>query len=109
MKTVWKYPLLWTHPHDMVLDMPEGAEPIHFGFQEASPYVWALVDTEQPKKRRTFVLLGTGHEFPGREYLKHIGSTMIEQTPQVDVGLDRLVPGLPTSFVFHLFEKLAEF
>jgi hypothetical protein len=61
MLTVYKYnvPL-----EDVIfLDLPEGAKILSFQVQHNRPTIWALVNSNAPKKRREFRIFGTGHPF----------------------------------------------
>lgn len=58
------------------VDLPIGAEVLHFGVQNEEYYIWAKVDEEQmEKKERWFRTFGTGHNIPEQK-LKHIGTVM---------------------------------
>ena len=85
MKTVWKYP---THPDEFHLNLPAGAQVVHFDMQQGEPTMWVLVDTEAPLVIRVFFGAGTGHPLP--DDARHIGSC-----------IDREI-----GFVWHLFESV---
>ena len=83
-RTIWKFPLPF--PEDWPeMDMPAGAEILHFALQDNVPTIWARVEPGAPLQRRFFRFSGTGH--PLDETVgAHIGSCF--QGP----------------FVWHLFE-----
>jgi hypothetical protein len=58
MKTIYKYPI---DASLAALEMHSGAIPLTVQLQDGRPYLWALVDTEQPKELRDFEIYGTGH------------------------------------------------
>ena len=68
------------------MDMPEGAEPLHFGIQNDEPTLWAKVDPDNPIVSKKFMLFSTGYWFED-DHLKYIGTV---------INLDR--------YVWHLFE-----
>jgi hypothetical protein len=87
MKTIYKYQL---GVGDFVsLFLPAGAQVLTVQTQNGVPYVWAMVDTEQPVQRRDFCWRGTGHP------LGDVGPYV--ETIQVSDG----------RLVFHLFEAPA--
>lgn len=43
------------------IGMPKGAHVLCVQAQRGVPFVWAIVDPEQPTETRTFRLFGTGH------------------------------------------------
>lgn len=59
-KQVWKFPIL----RDRQIEMPEGADIITLMVQDGTACIWAIVDTEAPKVKRTFLVVGTGHDIP---------------------------------------------
>ena len=83
---VWKYPVPFEDEFE--LDMPDGAELLHFGNQFEKGQLWALVDPSQPLAKRTFRVAGTGHSMDGGLYYYYIG------TAQFGGG----------ALIFHLFE-----
>jgi hypothetical protein len=85
MITVYKYPVVLND--EFTLGLPGKARVLTVQVQRGKPYLWALVDTEEPSRLRHFRLAGTGHPInePISEYLG---------TFQVEGGL----------LVFHLFE-----
>ena len=83
MKTVWKYP---THPDELTLNLPIGAEVIHFAMQHGKPTMWVLVNPDNPNSSYTFHVVGTGHPIENNK-ARHLGSC-----------IDRV-----NDFVWHLF------
>ncbi|KKM98906.1 hypothetical protein LCGC14_1153160 [marine sediment metagenome] len=86
MITVWKFPLSYLDRFS--LEVPLGAEFIHFDMQGSIPTVWALVNSDNSKQRRSLRMAGTGHELPAGYDYSHIGSC-------IDAN---------TGLVWHLFE-----
>ncbi len=99
MKTVWKFP--FEVDDTIEIEMPRGARILHINVQtqrlpefagggvlREAPCMWALVDPDEPKVKRSFILAGTGHTLPDFP-MKHLGTFKMAQ--------DRLV--------FHVFEK----
>lgn len=89
MLTVFKYPV---PPHDTFgLELPAGAEILHFNSQNDKMFIWAKVDTDAELEARAFRLAGTGHDLldmiPSHN-LSYIGSTKIHGD----------------ALIFHLFE-----
>lgn len=85
--TIWKYVL---DKPVMDIEMPQGATILTVQTQHGKPCLWALVDENRPRSIRTFVSVGTGHEFPkALAHHYYIGTFQIEGT-----------------LVFHVFESL---
>ncbi len=71
------------------LELPQGAEILHFNMQRNVPRLWALVDPQAPTETRRFVLYGTGHEIlETREELTFIGTALM----------------MEGTFIWHVFE-----
>lgn len=85
MRTIYKYEI----PVDdrFTLELPNFAEILAFGQQGGTPMIWALVDPELTKLRRTFVLVGTGNPVPDDVIAENY------------IGTTQTGP-----FVWHLFE-----
>ena len=85
MRQVWKFPVKqWTINK---LDMPSGAEVVHFGPDpEGTMSFWAVVEPDVKPCRRVFYVVGTGRDV--EDGSKYIGS--VNDAP----------------FVWHLFEKV---
>lgn len=86
MKAVWKF--LLALQDFQVVEMPDGARPLHVAVQGGSIALWALVDPKQPKTMRGFYLHGTGHPI-GQEVGAHVGSVLMQGG----------------ALVWHVFEK----
>ena len=84
MIAVWKFPLALKDIAEV--EMPAHAEALYVGVQGDSPFLWALVNQDAPRKTRRFRVAGTGHT------LGPVGS---------HVGSFMLVGG---ALVFHVFE-----
>jgi hypothetical protein len=83
MRTIHKYPLELA-PEVPVI-MPDGAEIIAVQEQFGLPTIWAIVDTDKPKKRRIFRIIGTGqNNVPDKSF--YLGTVQID------------------GFVWHVFE-----
>lgn len=70
MRVVWKYPLFnlkQLHDDQTTVLIPGLAEPLTIGLQDNSVCLWARVDPETARVRRTFRLVGTGHKHPNEE------------------------------------------
>lgn len=87
MKSIWKFPCPIRDKFE--IQMPDAAKVLCVQMQgePRSPYIWALVDDEQPKVSRRFSLRGTGHPCDNMERKLYVG------TFQMHRG----------SLVFHLF------
>ncbi len=85
MKTIYKFPLNMNEKFNK-LEMPNGAEILTMQLQYGIPCIWAVVDTKQPKVRRTFMQVGTGEEMHPNVEHSFIGTYQIQ------------------TLVFHLFE-----
>lgn len=70
-KAIWKFPVdLVGEP---MVQMPAGAEVLHFGIQDGQPMLWALVTPSAPPNYRRFPLAGTGHRIE-EEGLSYLGT-----------------------------------
>lgn len=79
---VWKFAL---SIGDTVCEMPEDAQILHVATQNGTVCLWAEVETEAVRCKRTFRIYGTGHRLdPGYTYR----------------GTARVPP-----FVWHVYEK----
>ena len=85
-RTVWEFPLALESR--LPIDMPEGAEVLHFNMQGDTPTIWALVDEKRNFVSRHFLLAGTGHPMQGED----------------DSLLDYIGTCFHGPFVWHLFE-----
>lgn len=74
MKRVFKFEI--PIDDEVVIDMPEGAEVLHFDVQGELPYIWVRVDPDLPEKEYRFRFAGTGHHLEDNVG-KHLGSCMM--------------------------------
>ena len=72
MKTIYKYTL--TGRYTTEIEMPVGAEIIHFAEQQGQYCIWAMVNPDADKEKRTFTVVGTGWELDDDVDHRHIGS-----------------------------------
>ena len=84
-KTVYKWTLT---PGVCEIEMPDGADILTVQAQHAEPVLWALVNPDAPVARRTFRVIGTGHDIGPGEHT-YIG------TLQLQAG----------ALVIHVFEQ----
>jgi len=78
---------------NFTLDMPAGAQVLHVDVQtqkvisegahlpvaRETPYLWALVNTDDPvMKAYNFRLVGTGHAVENRNNLEHVGTFLLQ-------------------------------
>jgi hypothetical protein len=82
--TIHKYPISTADVQQ--IPMPSGARILTVQVQNAWPFLWALVDPEQPLENREIRIVGTGH--PADGLTDYIG------TVQISGG----------QLVFHVFE-----
>lgn len=84
---LYKYPISVSGKVEP-LSLPRGAEVLHFGMQDGIPRIWALVNPENEKEQRNFLVLMTGQPMPTDIEAFYLGTAM---TADHD-------------FVFHAFE-----
>ena len=60
---IYKYPL--TFMIDVNVIVAPIVKPLHVGFQNGEPFLWALIDKAAPAKQFEVVCIGTGHEIYG--------------------------------------------
>lgn len=86
MKTIWKFPFKIT-PRQQIM-IPVGAISLAVGLDaDGTASLWALVDSEKPKREVTILVFGTGHNMDEAGGVKHLGTFL---TPP---------------FVWHVFLK----
>lgn len=74
MKSVWKFPLRGALGETIALQMPTGAEILHFAMQSNTPTIWALVDPAQTLRTvRRFYIVGTGMEIDSAD-VRYVGT-----------------------------------
>ena len=61
MITVHKFEI---RPEYNVFDLPRDAKPLCVQVQRGTPCMWVRLDTDAPKIRRHFYVVGTGHPMP---------------------------------------------
>jgi hypothetical protein len=84
MKTVWKFPVT---PGPFEVEMPKGAQVLSVQVQGGEPFMWALVDDQAPKEKRSFNTVGTGHDSDEIQNWRFVGTFQLGP------------------LVFHLFER----
>jgi len=73
MKTIYKYPLKITNVQQ--IEIPQGFNVLHVGLDpQDQPCIWAAVDTTKETQMAQIVVLGTGHNANGIEWMNHLGS-----------------------------------
>lgn len=87
-KTIWKFELSGDHVQQV--EMPDGAAIVCLQLQGGSPCIWAMVNPEANRVKRTFEIFGTGHPVP--------------EATRMYVGTYQIYGG---SLVFHVFELLS--
>ncbi len=86
MKTVWKYEIALTDRQS--ISMPHSAEVLCAQMQYNRACIWALVDPQDARTERDFIILGTGHNAAPESLGRYIGTW-------------QLADG---ALVYHLFE-----
>ena len=94
--TIWDYPLA-VQPYN-IIDMPFDAVILSLQVQNNKPVIWASVDPDEIKEKRTFVMVPTGGIVPGKG--RFIGTVQIESITFDATNIN------PLPFVFHIFEIL---
>lgn len=88
IRTVWKFG--FTPTDNVEVSMPKRAQILSVQMQGNTPQIWALVDPKSDYEKRSFVMVGTGHEHK----VGHYGKCIYIGTFQMSGG----------TLVFHLFE-----
>ena len=87
-KTIWKFEL---DARDIQrIEMPAHSEILCIQVQNEKPCIWALVEPQNEKVKRTFETFGTGHNISADTIRNYIGTFQIENG----------------SLVFHCFELI---
>ena len=75
-RRIYKYPFK-VNDH-VELTMPRGATILHVACQAGVPYVWALVDIDEPMEVQEFRVFGTGHPLPDEPWIQglHVATFM---------------------------------
>ena len=61
---IYKYELKPNQQGVWEVDMLAGAQILSVQVQQGVPQMWAVVNPDHEPERRTYVVPGTGHEFP---------------------------------------------
>lgn len=67
MRKIYKYPLFHEGIPSNVkfsIVLPKSAIILKIALQNGLPYLWAQIDTSQPKENIVFYAIGTGYELP---------------------------------------------
>jgi hypothetical protein len=75
MKTIFKYPLPQL-ADEQVLEVPRGWNPLCVQRQGGAICIWAEVDTDQPNRKLTIFIRGTGHAMPDEAH-EYIGTVQM--------------------------------
>lgn len=73
-QTVWKFRL--KGEVKQTIEMPEGASILHISEHDGSVCIWAQVDPEAQKRKRTFLIFETGESLPDN-LGKHVGTFLM--------------------------------
>lgn len=93
MKTIWKFTLKLGVGGLNDFWMPRGATILSLQVQRGEPRMWALVEDTNEVEKRSFRIVGTGHELPAASDDIELYAHFVD-TFQVSDG----------DFVFHVFE-----
>ena len=63
MKSIYKYPLEIADSQQ--IDMPKGAQLLSIQIQRGNPCLWALIEIDAERMKRTIQMRGTGHVADG--------------------------------------------
>ena len=88
MKAIWKFPLSVEDRQE--IEMPAGAEILTAQLQGNTLYLWAVVDDQAPKEKRTIEVFGTG-QLMSSETRKYISTFQLYRL----------------ALVFHVFENIS--
>lgn len=83
---IWKYHL---DTEITNLDMPVGAEFLHFNVQQGRLCMWIKVSPKNSTAIRRFQLFGTGHEIPADA--KYLGTILLNNQALVLHLVERIV------------------
>ena len=75
MRTIFKYQLTGPDHHNIIVEMPKGAEIVHCDYQDVVLTIWAKVDPSADKEDRTFAVSGTG--LPIGDDWQYVGTTAL--------------------------------
>jgi hypothetical protein len=87
--TIHKFPVV---PYRFMLTIPRDAVILDVQMQFGAPQMWVLLDGQELKISRHFIVMGTGHRIDDGQYsrMKYIGTFQMEDG----------------QMVWHLFEVL---
>ena len=72
MHTIWKFPV--PQVDSFMLELPRRARFLAMQVQHEKPQMWFLLNPEEEKIRRRFVISGTGHPVPESQMLTHLAT-----------------------------------
>lgn len=87
MTTIWKFPL--NRVDKTTLSIPKDAKILCVQLQYSVPCLWAMVNPENERVERTFLIYGTGHEVVDEDVIEYLGTFQL----------------LGGGLVFHVFEE----
>ena len=74
--TIWKFEVPISSREATEIEMPMGAKIVHVSAQNSELLTfWARVDKDLPTQHRSFMVVGTEHEFDAR--WRHVGAVLI--------------------------------
>jgi hypothetical protein len=97
-RRVFKYPI--QVESRQIIQMPRGAKILSVGRQGPLPFLWAMVDEDQPHEARVFRNLTTGEDF-NAERLSFVG--------RVQLGGEGKLDGWYECFVFEVEIALPQY
>lgn len=62
MRTIHKFPVRLGGPS--AIQLPITARVVSFAEQNGGLFIWAELDTSEPRASREFIIVGTGHPIP---------------------------------------------
>jgi hypothetical protein len=86
---IWRFPI--NAEKQTEVEIPIDAVILCVQTKDGVPCIWAEVDIDAPKEKRTFEIFGTGHEIPFA-HRKYIGTFQ--------------VGSIMGTLVFHVYERL---
>jgi hypothetical protein len=75
LKTIFKYGPLRTG-RNVLETMPQNADLLHAGYQGSELFVWAQVETTNPRVPRMLYVACTGEELPLGLLLEHVDTVL---------------------------------
>lgn len=86
MKTIWKFEL--PIENDVVIEMPEDSILLSVQTKDGDLFIWAQVDTDKPKTKNRFRIVGTGTEVDISPSLRFVGTVHMKHGDVLHVFLD---------------------